>query len=199
MSLKSKRWQRDRIVTGILCTSVVAKMKTTCGGRLLERLEERVERVRREHVHLVDDVDLHARARRRVAHALEHRLRLLDLRVRGGVDLDDVDRAPARDLLALLALAAGLGRGPLLAAQRLREDARRARLADAARAREQERVVDAVLLDGVRERARDVLLSHEVGEPLRAVLAREHEIGHEPGQSTSLVATVSVVTIASAT
>ena len=32
ISLKSKRWQRDRIVTGILCTSVVANTNTTCGG-----------------------------------------------------------------------------------------------------------------------------------------------------------------------
>ena len=32
ISLKSKRWQRDRIVAGILCTSVVAKTNTTCGG-----------------------------------------------------------------------------------------------------------------------------------------------------------------------
>ena len=29
---KSKRWQRDRIVAGSLCTSVVAKMNSTCAG-----------------------------------------------------------------------------------------------------------------------------------------------------------------------
>ncbi len=29
---KSKRWQRDKIVCGILCTSVVAIMKITCAG-----------------------------------------------------------------------------------------------------------------------------------------------------------------------
>ena len=32
MRLKSKRWQRDRMVTGIFCGSVVAKMNFTCGG-----------------------------------------------------------------------------------------------------------------------------------------------------------------------
>lgn len=29
---KSKRWQRERIVAGILCRSVVARMKTACEG-----------------------------------------------------------------------------------------------------------------------------------------------------------------------
>ena len=29
---KSKRWQRERMVAGILCASVVASTKTTCGG-----------------------------------------------------------------------------------------------------------------------------------------------------------------------
>ena len=28
----SKTWQRDRIVSGTFCNSVVAMMKTTCGG-----------------------------------------------------------------------------------------------------------------------------------------------------------------------
>ena len=32
ISLKSKRWHRDRIVPGILCASVVANTNTTCGG-----------------------------------------------------------------------------------------------------------------------------------------------------------------------
>ena len=32
MRRKSYRWHRERIVAGTLCTSVVAKMKRTCGG-----------------------------------------------------------------------------------------------------------------------------------------------------------------------
>ena len=32
MPAKSKRWQRDKIVTGIFCTSVVAKMNLTWAG-----------------------------------------------------------------------------------------------------------------------------------------------------------------------
>ena len=32
MRRRSKRWHRDRTVTGTFCTSVVAKMNFTCGG-----------------------------------------------------------------------------------------------------------------------------------------------------------------------
>ncbi len=32
MVRNSNSWERDRIVSGILCSSVVAIMKTTCGG-----------------------------------------------------------------------------------------------------------------------------------------------------------------------
>ena len=64
MRRKSKRWQRERMVAGILWASVVAKMNLTCGGRLLQRLEQGVERRRREHVDFVDDVDLEAAAGR---------------------------------------------------------------------------------------------------------------------------------------
>jgi hypothetical protein len=56
--LKSKIWQRERIVGMILCFSVVARMKMAYDGRLLQRLEERVEGRVGKHVHLVNDVDL---------------------------------------------------------------------------------------------------------------------------------------------
>ncbi len=38
-------------------------------GRLLQRLQQRIERRNREHVNLVDDVDLVATAGRRIIHA----------------------------------------------------------------------------------------------------------------------------------
>ena len=75
-------------------------------------------------------------------------------------------------------VAARLGGRALLAAQRLGQDARRAGLADAARAREQERVVHPVLRDGVRQRPRDVLLADQLREALRPVLARQDQIRH---------------------
>src|SRR5690606_12716713 len=76
--------------------------------RLLEDLEERVPRLAGEHVGLVDDVDLVAPLLgRRVHGALAQVARVVDAAVRGGVDLDDVERrAPGPDPLAALADAA---------------------------------------------------------------------------------------------
>ena len=68
--------------------------------RLLERLQERVEGARREHVDLVDDADLEAVARGVVARALAQLAHLLDAVVGGAVDLLHVERGPGRDLHA---------------------------------------------------------------------------------------------------
>jgi hypothetical protein len=63
--------------------------------RLLEGLEQRVERRRREHVHLVDDVDLELALGRRVADGVAQVAHLLDAVVRGAVDLDHVEVEPS--------------------------------------------------------------------------------------------------------
>ena len=65
------------------------------------------------------------------------------------------------------------------AVERLGEDARARRLADAAHAGEQEGVRDAVLFDRVRERPRDVLLADQVPKTHRAPLARKDDVAHE--------------------
>ena len=132
--------------------------------RLLERLQQRVEGVRREHVHFVDQVDLVAAARRRVLHVVEQLARVVDLGARGRVDLEQVDEAAGVDVAAGAALAAGRRRDALLAVERLGEDARDRRLADAARAGEQERVVDAARVERVGQRAADVVLADELVE-----------------------------------
>ena len=59
--------------------------------RLLERLQERVPRRRREHVHLVDDVDLEAVARGTEAHPLLQPAHLVDAVVARAVDLLHVE------------------------------------------------------------------------------------------------------------
>jgi hypothetical protein len=58
---RSKRWQRDRTVTGTLRISVVAKMNFTCGGGSSSVFSRPLKACRRQHVHFVDDVDLVAR------------------------------------------------------------------------------------------------------------------------------------------
>ena len=72
----------------------------------------------------------------------------------------------------------GSGVGPFDAVERARQDARRRRLAAAARAGEHERLRDALALQRVLQRARDGLLSEDVFELLRAPLAGENLVGH---------------------
>ena len=144
--------------------------------RLFERLEQRVEGMRRQHVHFVDEVDLVAAARRRVLHVLEQLARVIDLGARGGVDFDEVDEAALVDLLAGSAGAAGRGGDAGVAVEALRQDARDGGLAHAARAGEQECVVHAPLRQGIAQRLAHVLLSDELREGTWPPLTRECEV-----------------------
>ena len=101
----------------------------------------------------------------------------VDAAVGGGVDFDDVDRRAGADFEAGVADFAGLGGGAELAAdgvaavERAGEDARDCGFADAAVARKDVAVGDAVLRERVHQGHGDVVLAGDIGEPLRAVFA----------------------------
>ena len=159
-------------------------------GRLLERLQQRVRGRRREHVHLVDDVDLApARGAHAEMHALDEVAHRVDPVVGRGVELDEIEERARGDRLAVLALAAGLAVGAELeAVERPGEDAGGGGLAGAARAREQVRVAGAVFAHRVAQRVRDVALADELGEMLGPVLAIQALGGHQamlPTRSTA--------------
>src|SRR5207247_2150221 len=148
------------------------------GRRLLERLQERVERGLGQLVHLVDDVDLVAPARRRILRVLAERADLLDATVRRAVDLDDVHERPGLALAAHGASPAGLGARPLGIEERPRQEPRRRGLADATRAREEVGVGDAPGRERVPERARDRVLADDRVERLRPPFPRQDLITH---------------------
>ena len=145
--------------------------------RLLERLEQRIEGVRREHVHFVDQVDLVAAARRRVLHVVEQLARVIDAGARGGIDLDQIDAAAGIDLAAAGALAAGRRAHAALAVQALGEDARDRGLAHPARTGEQKGVVHAAAGERIGERAQHMLLPGHLGKAARPPFARQCGIG----------------------
>ena len=76
----------------------------------------------------------------------------------------------------------GVGRRPLLAVDRLREDPRHRRLARSARARKEVRLPQLAELDRVPQRPHDRLLADDVVEVLRPVLPveRGHRIDLSP-------------------
>ncbi len=148
--------------------------------RLLERLQHRVECRLREHVHFVDQVDLVAADRRRVARVVENLAHVVDAGVRRGVELEQVDEATGIDVDAGCARSARR-RGDAVgdAVEALGENPRDRRLADAARAGEQVRMVEPAAGERVGQGRDNMLLSRELCECLRPPLAGENLVGHQ--------------------
>ena len=139
--------------------------------RLLERLEQRVERCRREHVDFVDDIELVITAHGGVVDAIDDLLaNVVHARPGRSVQLVHVRVLAGRNQLALLARPVRQVPRTLLAHQGLCQDARHGRLARAARTAEQVRVARAALQHGVLERRDHVLLAYYLVKRLRTVL-----------------------------
>jgi hypothetical protein len=85
--------------------------------RLFEGFQQRIETVPGQHVHLVDEVYLVARAGGRVLNIIQQLARILDPGARGGIDFDQVDETALVDLKAGTALATGLGTDAALAVE----------------------------------------------------------------------------------
>ena len=181
MRRRSKRWQRESTVIGTFRISVVANRNFHMRRRLLERLQQAVESLRREHVHLVDDIDLVARIGRAIAHALDDLSDVAYAGMGGGIHLDHIDMAALDDRLAMPAHHGQIdGRAAAAIFQFMiegaRENAGGGRLADAAHPGEDIGLVHAPRGKGVADGAHHRLLADEIAEMLRPVFARKHGI-----------------------
>ncbi len=116
----------------------------------LEGLEEGVEGARGQHVDLVDDEHLIFTGRGGDVDLLAEGADVVDAVVRGGVELDEVERASLLDGYARFAFAAGLavGRG-VETVDGLGEDTGARGLADAARSAEEVGLGEATGLDRI--------------------------------------------------
>ena len=154
------------------------------GRRLLERLEQRVPRVLRDLVRLVEDVDLPPQVRGRVVDPLAQVADGVDAAVRCGVDLDEVEGAAFADADARRARVARIAVLQVRAVDGLGDDAREGGLAGAARTDEQDRVRDPVSPDRVPEGLDDRLLADDLAERLRSPAPVEGLMGdgrrHDP-------------------
>ena len=147
-------------------------------GRFLECLKQRVERLLRQHVNLVDDVDFEFRRGRSVFDRVAQFADFLDAAVAGAVNFDHIQRSAFGNFPAARIVVVEIRLRPARAVEAFGENARDGGLARAARAAEKVGVRDAVLADGVDERLRDVLLAHDVAEPLRPIFSRDDLIAH---------------------
>ena len=155
------------------------------GGRLLQRLEQRVERALGKHVHLVDDVDAVAARLRRILHLLAQVADLVHAVVARRVDLQDVQAALGGKRSARRALPARLAAVRIFTVHRAREHLGRRGLARAARAAEQIRVRDASAHHLAAQRSDDGLLPHKVVKPRRTIAAVQRLITHISASITS--------------
>ncbi len=151
------------------------------GGRLFQRLQQRVEGLLGEHVHFVDDVDLVLALAGRVLDALEQvRPDLFDAVVGGAVDLQHVDAPAFRYFLAERTVVAGGYGGTVDAVQGLGQDAGRGRLAHAAGSGEQVGMGDLACLYGVFKRGGDVFLADYAVEFLGTPFSGRDFVGQCP-------------------
>ena len=146
--------------------------------RLFQRLEQRVERGGRKHVHFVDEIDLVTAFGRRVTHVVAQLAHVFDAVIARAVDLDDVEAVAAGDLLAVIAHAARRHGRSFHAVERLGQNSRGRGFTDAARSDEQIGVREPVLLDRVLERARDVRLPDQIVKGLGAIFSGEDLVTH---------------------
>ena len=179
MRLKLCRWQRERIVAGTLCSSVVARMNMRCCRRLLQYLQQGVERRVAEHVHLVDDIDAlvarwrgktpprragRARCRRRCCDAAS-------ISTTSRIEPSSMPRQAAHSI-------ARVAVDRMLAVDRLGQDLGAGGLAGPARADEQIGVGQPSGLDLLFQRLGNMLLTDDVVKRLRPLFAIERLIHH---------------------
>ena len=150
--------------------------------RFLKRLEQRVERAGRQHVHLIDDIDFVPGRGRAVMHAVDDLADIADAGVRCGVHLHHVDVAALHDGDAMFADPAGFRRRPAVAVRPdavhpLGDDPRCRRFTGPADAGHDKRLRDTIRLERVFQRAHHRVLPDQIGKGFRPVFAGQYAIG----------------------
>ena len=121
---------------------------------LFERLQQCVERIFRQHMNFVDDVDFVTRRHGRIAHCLDDLADIIDAGVRCRIHFDDVDEPTLRNRDAGFARPARIDRRPARAigpdaVQRLGDQPRSRSLSNPTNARQDKRMRQPVALDRV--------------------------------------------------
>ena len=148
------------------------------GWRLFEGFQQGVERVRRQHVHFVDQVDLEAPAAWGVLHVVEQLTGVFDLGAAGGIDFDQVDKTTFIDLLADRAHTAGRGADAGFAVQALGDDPRNGGLAHPTGTGKQIGVVQPLAVERVDQGLEHMGLADHFAERARTPFTCKNLITH---------------------
>src|SRR6185437_359521 len=148
--------------------------------RLLQRLQQRIESCVGDLVGFVEDINLEPIACGSIPRGFAQLANFVDSAIGGSVNFDYVNRISGANLDAGIAHPAGL-RNRLLrraAVQSHCQNARDGSLPDAPMSAKNIAVGDSSLLDGVLERAGNVLLPDDFRELLRTVFSGENLVAH---------------------
>ena len=148
--------------------------------RLFERLQQRVEGFVGDLMRFVDDENLEAVLCRPVADALAQFTHLVDAAIGRRVDFDDVHRTAVANFNASAAGKAWLRSWAGLAIQAARQNAGDSGFAGATLAGKDVAMRNALLCDGVGERAAHVFLPHQFRETGWAIFSGD-DLVHRSG------------------
>ena len=151
-------------------------MNLTWAGGSSSVFKQRVEGLVGKLMGFVDDVDLEAVACGPVAQVFDNCAGVVDFAVGGAVDFNHVERATLANFDTGRAFAARVGGRPFFAVEAAGQDTRGGGFADAADAGEEKGMRDPAALQGLAERASDVLLADQFGEAIGAPFARQHQM-----------------------
>jgi len=148
--------------------------------RFLQNLQQRIERIRGEHVNFIDDIDFKSSPGRqinRIGNQLPHMLHLI---VGGAVDFDYINILAGMNGLAAVARKARVNSRlfGFETIQRFGQNPRHGRLADAARAGKQISVGDSPRENRIFQRLRNGILTDNIIEGLRTVASCQNRICH---------------------
>ena len=148
-------------------------------GRLFQCFQQRIETVTGKHVHLIDQVDLVAPARRGVGNVFEQFSRLFHFGARCGIDFDKIKETPRLNILTGATLATGTGADPIgFAIQAFGEDASNGGLANSTHPCKQISMMQSVCIQRVGKRTQHWLLAEHVAKVLRPPFARKYLVAH---------------------
>ena len=148
------------------------------GGRLFQRLQQRVEGLLGQHVNLVNDVNFEPGGGRGIFDRLTQLAHLVNAVVARAVNFQHIQGAALGDFQDAEVVVGKVHLGAAGAVEAFGEDAGDGGFARAARPDEKVGVGNAFPGNGVDEGLGDVLLPHHILEPLRTILARYDLIRH---------------------
>ena len=129
-------------------------------------------------MHFVNDVNLKATCRWRILRVIQQLAHIVNLRIGGGIDLNNIDKTAFVDFNTSWTSAAWMGADTRLTIQGFCQNTCDGSFAYTACSGKEIGVMQALLLQRMRKRAHDMILSDQAVEILGTILAGENLIGH---------------------